>query len=380
MGVKVRERPKDSGIWWVFVDHQGQRKAKKIGPNKELAEKTAEIVRANLLLDRPLFGEERKKPAVPTLQQYYERFERSYMQTTLKPTTYESYERSFRLYLLPQFGRLRLDQIDRQKMQDFVAWLMQRNLAKDSIRITLTPLGVLFNDAIENGIVHKNPAQAMAKFYRQAPVRHDEINPLAEKELLTFLKVAMQYTPRYYPLFLCALHTGMRSGELAGVQWWDIDWNGKFIEVRRHVVNGTVSDLKTKSARRRVDCSDELMEVLMELRRQRQAEWLKKGFNEIPEWVFVNTVGNFLDMRNVKRRYFKVALRKAGLREIRFHDLRHTYASMLLAQGEPVTYVSRQLGHSNPQITLRIYAHWIPNESQREVVNRLPGLRTTGGE
>ena len=79
-------------------------------------------------------------------------------------------------------------------------------------------------------------------------------------------------------------------------------------------------------------------------------------------------------MNNVKARYFKRALRKAGLRDIRFHDLRHTYASLLLAQGEPITYVANQLGHKNPGITLKIYSHWIPKESQREAVNKLPSL------
>ena len=77
----------------------------------------------------------------------------------------------------------------------------------------------------------------------------------------------------------------------------------------------------------------------------------------------------------MKVKSFKRVLRKAGLRDIRYHDLRHTYASQLLAQGEPVTYVSQQLGHANPQITFKVYAHWIPNNSQRKAVNRLPSLR-----
>ncbi len=83
-------------------------------------------------------------------------------------------------------------------------------------------------------------------------------------------------------------------------------------------------------------------------------------------------------MYNIKRRYFKTVLKKAGLRSIRFHDLRHTYASLLLSKGEPVLYVSNQLGHSNPQFTMKIYAHWIPNKSQREAVNRLPSLQMAG--
>ncbi len=122
--------------------------------------------------------------------------------------------------------------------------------------------------------------------------------------------------------------------------------------------------------------SDELLTTLANLRKWRQEEELKNGRNEIPEWVFANENGGFADMHNVKSRYFKKLLGKAGLRDIRFHDLRHTYASLLLANGEPVTYVSKQLGHANPKITFEIYAHWIPNESQRQAVNRLPSLGT----
>ena len=76
----------------------------------------------------------------------------------------------------------------------------------------------------------------------------------------------------------------------------------------------------------------------------------------------------------MKARYLKKLLAKAGLRSIRFHDLRHTFASLLLAQGEPVTYVSHQLGHKDPKITFSVYAKWVPNEKQREAMNRLPTL------
>ena len=108
--------------------------------------------------------------------------------------------------------------------------------------------------------------------------------------------------------------------------------------------------------------------------RSQEEAALKEGSNQIPDWVFTNTKGSWIDIVNVKTRRFKRVLRKAGLRDIRFHDLRHTFASLLLARGAPITYVSSQLGHANPHITMKVYAHWIPNESQREAVNRLPSL------
>ena len=123
-----------------------------------------------------------------------------------------------------------------------------------------------------------------------------------------------------------------------------------------------------------MDCSDDLLETLADLKKQRQEEALKRGSNEIAEWVWANEKGKRIDIGNVKSKHFKRVLRKAGIRDIRYHDLRHTYASQLLAQGEPITYVSQQLGHASSQITFNRYAHWIPNKSQRKAVNRLPSL------
>ena len=374
MGVKVRERQKGSGVWWIFVDHKGLRKAKKIGKSRKLAEKVKEVMEANLKLGRPLLGK-KEKPPIPTINAYYSSFKKNYMATTLKQTTFDGYDSSFRNHILPGLGKYRLDQLDRTKMQSFVRGLLDKGLAKDSIRLILAALSILYTDAIDKEIVVKNPTVGMSKFYRKAPKKHEEIEPLTEEEVIQLLEATLEYKPDQYPLFLSALHTGMRSGELAGLQWGDIDWNGRFVEVRRNFVRGRVGTLKTKHGRRRVDLSDELIETLSGLRRTKQEEALNRGKNSIAEWIFSNGRGNPSDMYNLKRRHFRKVLHKAGLRAIRFHDLRHTYASLLLAHGEPLTYVSQQLGHANPQITLKIYAHWIPNRSQREAVNRLPTIK-----
>jgi len=144
--------------------------------------------------------------------------------------------------------------------------------------------------------------------------------------------------------------------------------------VSRQIVRGKVTTLKNKHSRRKVDCSDDLLSTLADLRKTHQEKALKRGINTISEWVFANDKGSWIDLVNVKSQQFKRVLRKVGLRDIRFHDLRHSFASLLLAQGTPVTYVSQQLGHANPHITMKVYAHWVPNESQREAVNRLPSL------
>ena len=259
-------------------------------------------------------------------------------------------------------------------MKKLVSQLVEKGRAKDSIRLTVASLGIVYSQAIDDKIVVENPTKGMGKFYRQAKRKHEEISPLTEDESLLFLEKTLEYDPTYYHLFLCALHTGMRSGELAGLQWPDVDWKGRFFEVRRQVVDGEITDLKTKNGRRRIDLSDDLLEALSKLRRQMQEEAMKEGRNELPQWVFANHCGSCTDMNNVKARNFKRVLRKAGLRDIRFHDLRHTFASQLLCNGANILYVSQQLGHANPGITMKIYSHWIPNDSQREVMNRLPSL------
>ena len=116
--------------------------------------------------------------------------------------------------------------------------------------------------------------------------------------------------------------------------------------------------------------SDALIDTLRQYRQAKRKEWLKKGLNEIPRWVFANKQGNPPDMQNVKNRHFYPNLNKAGLRRIRFHDLRHTFASLLVQDGQPLAYVKEQLSIA---LTVDVYAHLQPG-ANREAVNRLPSL------
>ena len=351
MGVTVREKIKDSGEWWVFIAHQGRRTSRKVGDRKA-AREAAQKIQARLTLGKEAFGQKVKLPT-PRLKDYLNRFEASY-RGTLKPGTWVSYESSMRVHILPELGNHRLDEITKPMMKRLVAGLVGKRLAKDTIRLILAAIRVLYTQAIDDKVVSENPAAGLGMFYRQAKRKHDEISPLTEEESLLFLEKTLEYERIHYPLFLCALHTGMRSGELTGLQWTDIDWNGKFLEVRRAINRfGELSTVKTENGRRRIDLSDHLLETLKDLRKQKQEEALKEGRNEIPEWVFANGLGGFADIKNIKFRNFKRVLRKAGIRDIRFHDLRHTFASQLLSNGTNVLYVSQQLGHSNPGITIR---------------------------
>ncbi len=133
---------------------------------------------------------------------------------------------------------------------------------------------------------------------------------------------------------------------------------------------------KTDKARR-IDMSDELAEAFHDHRQRLRQEWLKKAKNEIPEWVFPNGEGKPLEYYNVRHRHFEKCLEAATLRRIRFHDLRHTFASLLIQNGESLAYVKEQCGHSSIKVTVDIYGHLVPG-ANRAAVNRLPGRNQTG--
>ena len=160
----------------------------------------------------------------------------------------------------------------------------------------------------------------------------------------------------------------MRSGELLGLQWGDIDWRGRTLTVTRNIVQGLLTTPKNHQ-RRRVDVSHQLLVALRLWRRRQRAAWLNVG-RPRPEWVFSSVTGTALDESNV-RKTFNRLLDAAGLRRRGPHQMRHTFASLLLQEGAPITYVSQQLGHRDPSITLRVYAHWLPDTSARKGVDRL---------
>ena len=367
--MKVREKYPGSGVWWVFIYRDNRRVSRRVG-SRAAARRVAKIIEGSLAAGGPLLPE--RKPPAPTLGEYYRRFERTYCKTALRETTQSMYESSFRRHILPRLGHKPLDQISRSDVEEFISHLVNtRNLARTSVRIIMSQLTACLNHAIDHGLLSLNPTRKTSRLYKQAPVRHPEIQSLSAAEVSRFLEAALRHAPHNYPLFLAAMHTGLRSGELAALQWGDIDFASLYLTVRRQIVRGDVVPFTKTGRIRRVDLSTTLSDVLKRLRRARREEWLARGITAIPAWVFANRAGNPPDMHNLKNRHFLRCLEKAGLRRIRFHDIRHTFATLLIQNGEPLAYVKDQLGHSSIKLTVDTYTHWIPG-SNREAMDRLP--------
>jgi integrase len=226
----------------------------------------------------------------------------------------------------------------------------------------------VFNHAIDDEIIEVNPVLGVVKRLNLSMDKQEEVEPLTKEEVSLFLETCKQNRPEYYPLFLTAFRTGMRLGELLGLKWGDVDWNGKFIRVSRSAKRGRITPTKT-GKNRRVDMSDQLIDVLKALQTQRKREALKKGYGASDGFIFLSREDEMLS-QNTVRNVFKSILRKAGLRDIRLHETRHTFASLLLTDGQSPVYVKEQLGHSSIQMTVDIYGHLIPS-SNRDAVNRL---------
>ena len=226
----------------------------------------------------------------------------------------------------------------------------------------------MLSQAVEDALLPANPAFRMGKYLQAGDELPPEIQPLTREETHTFLDKAEELFLEYAPLFLCALRTGMRLGELIALQWGNVDFNSRCIHVRRNRVAGRLTSTKNKQ-RRRVDMSLHLTETLKRVRTQRKRAALKAG-DAVAPWVFLTPDGHPIDGDNLRSRVFYRLLEKAELRRIRLHDLRHTYASLLIQQGESLAYVQEQLGHSSIQVTVDTYGHLIPG-ANRAAVDRL---------
>ncbi|MGQ9688911.1 MAG: tyrosine-type recombinase/integrase [Desulfobaccales bacterium] len=263
---------------------------------------------------------------------------------------------------------LSLDQITRSVFKELIYAKLKDGLAPVTVTRIKALASVVLSHAVEDGLIAANPAVRMGRLIK-GKERKADVNPLTREEARAFLEAVAEHHPRYYPFFLCALRTGMRLGELLALEWGDIDFRGGFIEVRKSCVHGRITTPKNGKSRR-VDMSRQLAETLKALLTERKREALAKGWREVPASVFVNEAGKFLDHGNLRRRVFWPALAKAGLRRVRIHDLRHTYASLLIQNGESLAFVKDQLGHHSIQITVDTYGHLVPG-ANRQAVDRL---------
>ena len=175
--------------------------------------------------------------AMPTVKAYLEDWLEVYAKVHCKPSTYRGYKRAVENHLVPAFGVTPLHLLKREDVKRLIARLSKDGSSKGTIKKCLVPLKTAYNVAIEDGLVTFNPGARLGRLLKAPGDKRQHIQPLTSKEVSTLLKKTKEHPLLYvlYPVLLCAVRTGLRMGELIGLQWRDIDFNGGFIEVRREL-------------------------------------------------------------------------------------------------------------------------------------------------
>jgi len=324
-------------------------------------------------LDGPASGS-----SAPEFSEYAHRYLEGYAKTACKPNTYDGYEAIIRRHLAPAWQGKRLDEITRADVKRLILEKQQAGLAPSTVENIKALVSGIFTHAYEEEILTANPALKLGRYIKRQD-RRRHIRPLTRDQVTAFLEAALRERPEHHPLLLCAFRTGMRLGELLGLAWEDIDFDANTIEVRRAYSHRGFSTPKSHRSRV-VDMSDQLRWVLLAHQQKLRGRFRGKlKAVAVPDGIkggtrvhlaFPDRNGGPIDGDNLRTRVFYPLLEKADVPRTRFHDIRHTFASLLLVQGEPLHYVKEQMGHASIQTTVDVYGHLMPG-SNRNAVNAL---------
>ena len=297
-----------------------------------------------------------------TVAGYLERWLKGSVRDTVRPSTYERNEQLVGLHIAPALGRLKLKNLTPAHVRWFYREKLDRGLSSATVHKMHVVLHKALGQAVRDGLVPRNVTEAV----KVPQVKRKEVKPLSAEETKRFLKAASEAGDRFEALYVLAVTTGLRQGELLALKWEDVDLESGVLRVRRTLtrVKGTFSlgEPKTAKSRRSVKLTPTAVEAL----RAHLARQLKEidrlgSLYEDGGLVFATERGTPVNPTNLRKRSFAPLLKRAKLPEIRFHDLRHTCATLLLTKNVNPKIVSEMLGHSSISITLDTYSHVLPD-------------------
>ncbi len=299
-----------------------------------------------------------------TVGEYLERWLRDSVRGSVKPVTFESYERLIRKHGLPRLGRLKLERLSPAHLQALYRSTLDDGLSPRTVRYLHAVLHRALKQAVRWNLVVRNPAEAVDPPRSQGK----EMCPLSAEEARKLLEVARE--DRLEALYVLAVNCGLRQGELLALRWGDVDLEAGTLAVRRTLTvtkdGPSFTTPKTAKSRRTVMLSTGPVEALKRhSARQADEMMAAKGLYVDQGLVFASEVGTPLNRHNLTNRSFKPLLKRAGLPEVRFHDLRHTCATLLLSKDVHPKFVQELLGHATVAITLDTYSHVLPGMGDR---------------
>jgi integrase len=311
-----------------------------------------------------------------TTGEFLTRWLRDYAAGIVAPTTLASYQGVIRVHLAPQFGHIPLQRLLPSDIQAYISRrLSEGKLSSTTLRYHVVLLHEALRHAVKWELLTRNPCDQIDPPRR---ARH-EMKVWDDEQVKVFLGEAKR-SSSYYRLYLAAITTGMRAGELAGLRWSDVNLATGTVSIQQIVyrLSGSRKDgraaqilfkgPKSEKSRRTIPLPAILVEELRVLRTEQEQTRLLLGAEHYdPGLVFCQPDGKPLRLNNITRRDFARTIKRAGLQRIRFHDLRHCHASLLLQQGVNPKVVQERLGHSSPAFTLQVYSHVLPGMQEQAV-------------
>jgi integrase len=304
----------------------------------------------------------------------------------LRPRAYEAHAMAVALYIAPRLGHWRVTELRRMDVIDFLTDCLRegasgRPLKPGSVRLIKSALCAMLNAAFEEQLVASNVAARLGRRFRFHPTRQERQASVEERVLQAderrrLFARTLETAELWYPLFLTYDRAGLRLGEAIALRIDDV----RFATGKLHVTGGVNERSgereRPKTTSRLVDLSPELARVLSAHITKLKRHALRTG-RPLGEWLFPSRTGGLLGARNVRRALARVATR-AGLGHVTPHDLRHTFGSSLIAAGESMVYVQKQMGHASIQITVDTYGSALPITA-RHGVALLDGYHEAAG-
>jgi len=392
MGIQVKEHPKGSDRLYLRLCYDYNTKYIYVGSNTKKnearAERKAEELRARIAINRnAVLNKIFNSSEAPTLKEYVDGWtdqevkHRGWLdkiKKLRKYSTWKGYENILRQRIIPKWGNKPLDKIEHNEISDYVFDLYDEKLAYNTIANIKNTLGAVLKDAMKDGYVKSNHCHDI-EIPKDEEKEDQEPKPFNIKEWKALEDVFKKSFPRYYALVFTGFRSGLRMGELIGLKVTDLDFVNDIIEVRNNITRGRATTPKSQTSKRKVRMTAKLKKVLRKQITSIKEESLRKKWPQVPEWIFVNEEGNHIGYGNFIARIWNKAITISGISRRTPHDMRHTYATMRLSVGHPIHEVAKELGHSSPITTYKVYYDFIPDASVSNIneLDELPSRKSS---